>query len=215
MSLPESARVARIDRDLRLLKGYAAVMTLVVAVLALTAFKSTTVQDPVLTVERINIVDADGTERLVIANEARVPPPRLGGVEYKRAVSSAGIIFYDSDGNELGGAAVGGNEAGAVSAIVLDYPNMDAVAMFRRMAHDGSLMSAGLQINHAPAADAPLAEAIKAPRRIAIQNENNDAEILLADASGRDRIRLRVDKEGEARIEVLDAEGKVTFSAPE
>lgn len=37
----------------------------------------------------------------------------------------------------------------------------------------------------------------------------------MADASGRDRIRLRVDQSGEARIEILDADGKVMFSAPE
>ena len=55
----------------------------------------------------------------------------------------------------------------------------------------------------------------QATRRIAIQNDRNDAEILLADASGKDRIRLRVDRAGDARIEVLDAEGRVVFSAPE
>ena len=65
----------------------------------------------------------------------------------------------------------------------------------------------------------PLGGAYVLPRaahtRIAIQNQNEDAQILLADTQGRDRIRLMVDRKGEARIEVLDAQGKVTFRAPE
>ncbi len=70
-------------------------------------------------------------------------------------------------------------------------------------------MACKTNFNRAPDA------AKQATRRIAIQNDCNDAEILLADASGKDRIRLRVDRAGDARIEVLDAEGRVVFSAPE
>lgn len=60
-----------------------------------------------------------------------------------------------------------------------------------------------------------LDAAKQATRRIAVQNHHDDAEILLADARGKDRIRLRVDRTGDARIEVLDAGGRVVFSAPE
>lgn len=51
--------------------------------------------------------------------------------------------------------------------------------------------------------------------RIAIQNQNKDAQILMADPRARERIRLMVDRNGQARIEAPDADGKVTFQAPE
>jgi hypothetical protein len=50
--------------------------------------------------------------------------------------------------------------------------------------------------------------------RIVIQNESNNAEILLADRQGRNRIVLRVGQDDQARLEILDAAGKVVFQAP-
>ncbi|PZT85846.1 MAG: hypothetical protein DI637_11585 [Citromicrobium sp.] len=52
-------------------------------------------------------------------------------------------------------------------------------------------------------------------RRIKLQNIDRDAELLLADAAGKDRIKLRVEKSGDAYIEILDANGQTVFRAPE
>ena len=56
-----------------------------------------------ITVKRINVVDEKGNKRLVISNQERIPPPIIAGKEYKRAVSPAGMIFYNEQGNEVGG----------------------------------------------------------------------------------------------------------------
>jgi hypothetical protein len=205
---------SRIVRDIRWLKVYAVATTLALAVVALTAAKSPNTQSE-LTVERINIVDPSGVSRLVISNAEHFPLPKLGGKEYPRAVHPAGIVFYDAKGSEVGGLAITDASMGKVSALAFDYPNYDAIGMLTRVSPDGKSAVAGLHINSRPPKDLDVVEASKVvQRRIAIHNENEDAEILLADPQGRDRIRLRVDHNGQASIEVLDAEGKVTFSAP-
>lgn len=211
---PAAGDHARIVRDIRWLKAYAAVATLVIAVIGLTAAKSP-VSDAEITVERINVVDPDGTVRLVIANAERFPLPKLGGKEYPRAVQPAGLVFYDAEGSEVGGIAITDANMGKVSALAFDYPNYDAMGMITHVSADGSSALAGLHINSRPPADLDVIEASKVvERRIAIQNRNENAEILLSDPQGRDRIRLRVGDDGQARIEILDEAGRVTFSAP-
>ena len=205
----------KIARDVRWLKVYAACTTIALAVVALAAARSLG-DHAVLTAERINIVDTSGVSRLVISNAERFPLPKLNGKEYPRAVHPAGIVFYDSQGSEMGGLAITDASIGKVSALAFDYPNYDAVGMVARVGPDGKSALAGLHINSRPPAGLDVIGASKVvQRRIAIHNENEDAEILLADPQGRDRIRLRVDHSGQARIEVLDADGKVTFSAPD
>ena len=203
-------------REVRLMRYYAAVMTLAFAVVMLTAAKSPPKHFEQLSVERLDIVDDDGTSRIVIANQKRFPPPMLNGETFKRAVTPAGLVFYDRKGNEVGGLALTDVEAGKISALAFDNPNMDAVGLMTRIGADGEPISSGLQINQAVPSHVKVLDAAKqAKRRIAIQNAGNNAEILMADAQGRDRIVMRVDRNGHAYIEVLDADGQVAFRAPE
>lgn len=206
----------RLQREMRVLRLYAAALTLAFVAVLLTAFKAPDPHFERLTVERLDIVDADGASRVVLANQQRFPPPMLNGETFKRAVTPAGLVFYDRRGNEVGGLALTDVEGGKVSALAFDNPNMDAIGLMTRIGADGEPISSGLQINQAVPSHVKVLDAAKqATRRIAVQNQHNDAEILLADASGKDRIRLRVDRDGDARIEVLDADGRVVFSAPE
>jgi hypothetical protein len=46
------------------------------------------------------------------------------------------------------------------------------------------------------------------------KNTDRSAAIMLADAAGKARINLQVDADGRARIEFLDADGKVTQRIP-
>ena len=73
----------RIERDLRLLKGYALVMTIMVGGLGLTAF--TREGQPArqrfteIDVERINVIEPDGKYRLVLSNRPRSIGPIYKG----------------------------------------------------------------------------------------------------------------------------------------
>jgi hypothetical protein len=206
---------ARLVRDVRILKLYAGATTLALAALGLTAAK-TPDPDAEITVERINIVDPTGVKRMVISNAERFPLPKVEGRELPRAMAPAGLVLYDSKGNEVGGVAASDASFGKMNVMAFDYPNYDAIGLLTRISPDGSDALAGLAINARPPANLdPIAAGKVAHTRIAIQNQNEDAQILMADPQGRDRIRLMVDRKGQARIEVLNADGKVTFRAPE
>ena len=203
---------ARLRRDLLWLKGYALVSSLAVLGLLVGAARAPSTQDE-LTVERINVVDPTGVTRVVIANAERFPLPRLDGKEYPRAVQPAGLVFYDAKGDELGGVAITDAEMGRVAALAFDYPNYDAIGLSTRSDAGGGGSVTGLHINSRPPAGLDVIEASRVvERRIGIHNREENAEIILADTQGRDRIRLVVDDQDRARIEVLDAQGAVTFT---
>ena len=56
-----------------------------------------------LTAQRINIVDANGKLRLIIANSARFPDAEVRGKAYKRSINdAAGLLFFDAKGEGTG-----------------------------------------------------------------------------------------------------------------
>lgn len=62
-----------------------------------------------LTVHRINIVEPDGTPRLVISDKAEFPGGFFKGKEFARADrSGAGMLFMNDEGTENGGMMFGG-----------------------------------------------------------------------------------------------------------
>ncbi len=199
-------------REVRWLRRFVVVLTLAFLVMGA---KSPPQRFEEVSVRRLNVVDADGSTRLVLAGQDDFPLPILDGKTYSRQVSPAGIVFYNRKGNEVGGLALTDVEAGKVSALAFDYPTVDAIALVTRMGPDGKPISSGLEVAQQVPLGLSVAESGKLSAcRIAIQNKENDAEILLSDSRGRNRIRLRVDKADQACMEILDPEGKVIFRAP-
>ena len=102
-----------------------------------------------------------------------------------------------------------------MTALIFDYATQEAGGFFTQQKTDGTGFAA-LLINDPPPASMPHAEAItKSFNRIKIMNPDRNAEVVLSDASGRNRIQMRVTKEGDAYLEILDRDGKVAFRAPE
>jgi hypothetical protein len=98
------------DRQLRFLQGYALVSTTLTAVLALAAFTGVPQKQHFteIDVERINLIEKDGTVRLAIANSDRMPHPTFYGKEYRDIRSGqvqrgAGMIYFNEEGTEVGG----------------------------------------------------------------------------------------------------------------
>src|ERR1051325_5572602 len=83
----------KLERDVKYLKVYASVSTLLLAILLLTGFAETQQKQKFgeIDVERINIVEKDGKLDLVISNSDRMPPAIVNGKTFKNGTRSPGL----------------------------------------------------------------------------------------------------------------------------
>lgn len=229
-----------IRRQLRFLHAYVATTLLGSAALAVSAFGQPTKPQNLgeITAERINIVDANGTLRMVISNKDRMHPGVIGGKVLQRPRPYAGLIFFNDQGDEAGGLTLTGREQNgnraADARLMFDQLGQDQTIGFDYTEENGS-RTAGFKVWDRP--DVPLSELIeKVNAANAIQNQaerdaavaqlrttapksaqrvfvgktrDRVASVMLSDAQGRNRLALKVDADGNASIEFLDAEGKV------
>src|SRR5438094_741304 len=147
-----SAMETKLEKQVRFLKIYAIVATLVCAVFLLTAF---TLQNrpqkfQEINVERINVVEKDGSLRLVISNNERSPGPIERGKPFGYPGGSrAGMIFYNEEGTENGGLVFSGKkENGKVNAygsLTFDQYEQDQTLALQYVDEDGK-RRAGLAI---------------------------------------------------------------------
>lgn len=235
-----------IRRQLLFLRVYAIVSSLVFIVLAAAAFRQAGKPQSLgeINVERINVVDANGTLRMVIANKDRMHPGVMDGKTIDRPRPVAGMIFFNDEGDEVGGLTYTGQERGGVRAanagIMFDQLKQDQTIGLSYSESNGR-RTAGFQVWDRPESRlselieklntankiADRAERDKAiaairttaepgPRRVFVgKNADRAALVSLADAQGRPRLVLSVDPAGNPRIEFLDEAGKVVARVPE
>lgn len=102
----------RIRKEIRFLKAYALISTLLFGVLIVVAAKNpgNTTKFDEIDVQRINIREKDGRLRLAISNNERFPGGSMSGVELKSRESKrgAGLLFFNDDGDEDGGLVYSG-----------------------------------------------------------------------------------------------------------
>ena len=233
-------------RELRFLRVYAVTSSLILVVLCTAAFRQTTTSQAFgeLTVGRINVVDADGKLRLVISNKDRMHPGMMDGKLIQRERPVAGLLFFNEEGDEVGGLTFTGREVNGVrranAGIMFDQFKQDQTIGFSYSENDGR-RSAGFQVWDRPdsrlselveklnaanaiedpaerkkAIEAIRAAAPPAPRRLFVgKTQDKAAMISLADGAGKPRLNITVDAAGNPRIEFLDEQGKVITRLPE
>ena len=230
-------------RDIRLLQAYATISSLVLVFLAVSALHQGPPKADELTVQRLNVVDANGTLRLVLAGKDRMHPGILDGKTIDRQRPVAGLIFFNDEGDEVGGLTITGQERDGVrranALLAFDQLKQDQTIALSYNEANGQ-RSTGLTVWDRPevrlselidklnaaqkiADTASREQAIKearasmppSPRRVFVgKNTDRSAAIMLADAEGRPRLTLRVEANGQAGIEFLDRDGKVTRRIP-
>ena len=232
-------------REIRFLRLYAATSSLVLVTLCTAAFRqaSTNARFDELTVGRINVVDADGKLRVVISNKDRMHPGMMDGKLIDRPRPVAGLLFFNEEGDEVGGLTFTGREVNgsrrANAGIMFDQFKQDQTIGISYSETDGR-RTAGLQVWDRPdqrlselidklnaankiadpterqkAVAAARASAQPAPRRLfAGKLPDRSATLALSDAAGKPRLTLTVDADGKPRIEFLDETGKVVSRLP-
>jgi len=155
-------------------------------------------------VHRINIVEPDGTLRMVISDRDRLPGVIVKGKEFPKVDRpGAGLLFYNNEGTENGGLVFGGhrNEKGEIvdSGGSLSFDKYGQGSQIVQLAgvDDKDNQFAGLAVNDEK-------------HRIWVGREGDGAAVVsLTDAKGRKRIVMQVTADGMASLDFLDAEGHV------
>jgi len=187
-----------------LLAIYSAVLTTVLAVVVLTGAASPKISSfDEIQVHRINVVEPDGTLRMVISNHNRLPGVIIKSKEAPPVDRpQAGMIFYNDEGTENGGLIFGErrNEKGEVvdSGGSLSFDKYGANEIVQLAGVDDSAdRFAGLSVRDEN-------------RRIWVgRTEDGTASIALTDAKGEKRVVLQVTAGGAPSLSVLDDKGQV------
>jgi hypothetical protein len=190
----------------RILAIYAAALSTVFAVVMITGASTHRRQSfDEIQVHRIDIVEPDGTLRMVISNKDRLPPVIVEGVEHPEFGEprpQAGMLFYNDEGSENGGLIFGGhkNEKGEVvdSGGSLSFDKYGAKQIVQLAGVDDVTDHfAGLAVNGKS-------------RRIWVgTTADGSASIALMDASGKKRIVMQVPEQGDPSLSFLDEKGRV------
>jgi hypothetical protein len=193
-------------------------------------------------VKRINLVEPDGTLRLVLADKAMFPGNIIKGKEYPNTErEGSGFLFYNDEGTENGGLVFGGKKYsnGKISAggsLTFDQYEQDQAIQVVQY-EDNGIRAAGLKINDLPKKplDMDLLTRINAMRpgpekdaelekqrdmvglksRIFLgKEEDRSAILVMRDTQSRKRAALKVAPDGNPSLEFFDEAGKVTSRFP-
>lgn len=240
------------ERRVRFWQGFSLSLAIALAIVALMNVSRVAIGQPTgrarfteIDVERINVMEADGTVKLVIANRERAPEQRSDGRSRPRSADNKlpGITFFDDAGDEAGGLKIRGDRTVGPSArrhLLFDQQRGDQVLGLISDENEAG-RTAGMTVWDRP--DVPLVEVVEryqrlqamapGPERSKLQGEfdaccagfgatrvfigktrGRDATLSLADARGRERLRLVVAADGDARVEFLDDQGRVFSALP-
>lgn len=197
----------------QVLIAYSAVLSTAFAIVLLTGAKSQRIKSfDEIRVHRINVVEPDGTLRMVISDRALMPGIIVKGHEFPKVDRpEAGMLFYNDEGTENGGLIFGGhrNKKGEIinSGASLSFDPYGESQQLVQLAgvEDRENHIVGLAVNDP--------KNHRRNRRVWVGRGKNDSAVVsLADANGRKRIVMRVAADGKASLNFLDADGHVVRS---
>jgi len=205
------------DRDARFLKRAAVVLTVLVAVVSMAATSQRTRFEE-LSAERINIIEPNGTPRLILYNSSHTPGAILYGKDNPHPNRSphAGMLYFNDEGTENGGSLTFDqfDQDQVVSLSgglrVWDQPYTPIAQLLERVQAarakpEGPERTRAMQEMTAWA----RAQGIFRQRLRAQTTRDRSAMIELADTLQRPRLRMLVDSAGGARLEFLGDSGQV------
>ena len=197
----------------RFLIVYSGILTLAFMVTVLCGFTLIDRTFDQITVHRINVVEPNGTLRMVISDHAELPGVIVKGKqETPPTRPQAGMLFYNDEGSEVGGLIFAGhkNSRGQVvdSGGSLSFDKYGASQIVQLAGVDDKTNRfAGLSVSG-------YVGKTRAQRVWVGRGRDGDATVALMDAKERKRLVLDVTPEGAASISFLDASGKVIDRFP-
>jgi len=196
-----------------------------------------------ITVRRINIVEPDGTLRLVLSDKSEFPGIIIKGKEHPHPDrKAAGMLFFNDEGTENGGLIFGGekkdgkgNSHGHLSfdayeqdqTLSIDSSkegdqSASSISMIDRPEYSiGELVAVEDRVKDLPEArkNAEIEKFMKehpaAHKRLFLgRAEDKSVSLRLKDTDGNDRAVLEVTADGSPVLRFLDKNGKVVSQVP-
>ncbi|PKG44012.1 hypothetical protein [Psychroflexus sp. MES1-P1E] len=132
----------KLNRELVILRTFTVSTVAIMAVILLFAFKTNENQKfGTIDVERINIVEADGTVKMIITNVEQFPngETKINNMATnKNRKKRSGMLYFNEDGLECGGLIYDGtkNEKGHSSGLSLTYDRYDGDQVMQLLTTD-------------------------------------------------------------------------------
>jgi len=235
----------KLAKEVRLLKAYAVVATIVCAALFTLLFAGNNRPRAFeeIDVERINIVEKTGELRMVISNRERQHPGIVNGKIIEReSARPPGMIFFNHLGDEMGGLVMGENGGdGHFGSLTFDKVRGDQTIGFRHLESDNGTYSTGLVIWQQPDIPSDIVNAKyqeaseledETAKTAAIQamkdnneltterlflgkNRDDTSYLVMSDIKGNPRIVMSVTADGTSKLEFWDETGEAVYSLPE
>lgn len=206
----------KLQRDVRLLKAYAFVVTLLLGVLTFAGFSQGNQKNKFaeIDVERINVIEKDGKLKMVISNSERQHPGVIDGRTLTRT-RPAGMLFFNEKGDECGGLSFNGDQkdgkASAGALLAFDRFLQDQTVAIQYGENNGQY-SAGLRVWDRP--DSSLGEVVDKLQTIQKMSdgpEKTQAMQKLRETSGAgaaQRVFVGKTREKAAALTLSDPQGR-------
>src|SRR5262245_28791398 len=206
----------KLERDVRMLKAYSFVVTLLLIVLTFAGFIQANQKNKFteIDVERINIVEKNGKLDMVISNGERQHPGVIDGRTLSRT-RPPGMLFFNDKGDECGGLSFNGEQkdgnASAGALLAFDRFRQDQTVAIQYGEANGQY-SAGLRVWDRP--DASLGEVVdklQAIQKMSDGPEKTQAMQKLREmpaAAASQRVFVGKTREKSAAVTLADPQGR-------
>lgn len=227
-------------KQFKILKYYSVALTVIVicgfAFVFTNLYKKPKFKE--IDVERINIIEKNGELKMVISNDEMQHPGTVDGKLLPARKRSAGIIFFNTEGDECGGLIYDGNKKSAGLALSVDKYKNDQIMQlqYNEEANNGkAVRSYGLKLWDRPdnftsgqliaaydslvglKSEEKLNDGMRKlkeqgllgqDRMFVGKNVDNQVGIFIKDKQGRQRIKLYVDDNNKVIMQALDEKGR-------
>jgi hypothetical protein len=169
-------------------------------------------------VERINIVDPDGTLRLTISNKERQPDAVMDGkfLRSRKGETGAGFIFFNEEGDECGGFNWRGakTEDGFAAGAGFSFDQFkqdEALTMSYNENQEGRFI--GLRIQDRPSHETPISKIVSEELHPAMESDESPEKAekiatIRQKFAGKERVMLGRGRQGEAALVLGDSKGR-------